>query len=169
MSYHFEVNFRPFQVDRSWQDLDIQLLHLLVVWPSRLNHLNPSRNGRDSLFSTDSSTVHVTMWVCYGRGHFVKSCDHWWLLNDLVTWLTGRCPQNTWLRGRWSEACLHALFWSRDQRESRWLDNKVRNSRGLKVPPLSPGGFMAQHDICGPQAHKIENSPQRSSIPCKSP
>ena len=28
-------------------------------------------------------------------------------------------------------------------------------SRGLKVPPPSPGGFMAQYDICGPQAHKI--------------
>ncbi len=31
----------------------------------------------------------------------------------------------------------------------------MRNSRGLKVPPLSPGGFMAQQDICGPQAHKM--------------
>ena len=38
-----------------------------------------------------------------------------------------------------------------------WADRFVymRNSRGLKVPPPSLGGFKAQNDICGPQAHKI--------------
>ncbi len=47
------------------------------------------------------------------------------------------------------------LFWSRDQCQSRWFCwQQVRNSRGLNVPPLSPGGFIAQNDICGPQAHK---------------
>ncbi len=50
------------------------------------------------------------------------------------------------------------LFWSHDQCQSRWFcwqQARNSNSRSLKVPPTSPGGFLAQHYICGPEAHKI--------------
>ncbi len=60
-----------------------------------------------------------------------------------------------WSRGSMERQCLGVTGWC----NSSWADRVVcmRNSRGLKVPPISPGGFTAQQYICGPQAHKTRS------------
>ena len=40
-----KLKFHPLQVVRSKRDLDIQILHLLIVWPSRLNRENRTLNN----------------------------------------------------------------------------------------------------------------------------
>ncbi len=88
-----------------------------------------------------------------------------------------RCAIIGWSRGLMESLCTVLLWMMQPQfsenRMSRqvcdhvgllftWSVEQVafvmRNTRGLKVPPTCPGGFMAQHDICGPQAHKMHHS-----------